>query len=125
MAARSTDEWRGATPDTAIPPRVRLRVWDACGGRCAICARKLRAPDKWDLDHKVALVNGGEHREGNLQVACAWCHREKTAEDVAEKARTAAIRRRHLGIRKPSRFPCSRDSKFRKKIDGTVERRDV
>ena len=125
MTARATDEWRGATPDTAIPPRVRLRVWDACGGRCAICDRKLRAPDKWDLDHKVALVNAGEHREGNLQVACAWCHREKTAEDVAEKARTAAIRRRHLGIRKPSRFPCSRDSKFRKKIDGTVERRDV
>ena len=120
MTARTTDEWRGATPDTAIPNRVRLRVWDACEGRCAICARKLRAPDRWDLDHKVALVNGGEHREGNLQVACAWCHREKTAADVAEKARTAAIRKRHLGIRPPSRMPGARNSKLKKKINGEV-----
>jgi 5-methylcytosine-specific restriction endonuclease McrA len=120
VTARTTDEWRGATADSAIPPRVRLRVWDACGGRCAICARKLRAPDRWDLDHKVALVNGGEHREGNLQVACSWCHAEKTAADVAEKARTAAVRKRHLGIRPPSRMPGARSSKLKKKIDGSV-----
>lgn len=120
MAARSTDEWIGVSPDSAIPPRVRLRVWDACGGRCAVCDRKLRAPDKWDLDHKVALINGGAHRESNLQVICSWCHREKTNADVAEKAKTAAVRKRHLGIRPPSRFATARTGKFKQKISGEI-----
>ena len=121
--ARTTDEWIGASPDSAIPPRVRLRVWDACGGRCAICQRKLRAPDKWDLDHTVALINGGGHRESNLQDACSWCHRDKTNADVAEKAKTAAVRKRHLGIRQPSRFATARAGKFKQKIGGRIEPR--
>jgi len=123
--ARSTEEWIGATPNSAIPKRVRLRVFERDGGRCHISGRKIMPGDAWDLDHVVALVNGGEHRESNLAPALRDKHREKTVADVAEKARTARIRAKHLGIKRKSTFACSRDSRWKKKIDGTVVRRSA
>jgi len=124
MNARTVPEWIGATSDAAIPPRVRIRIWDRANGHCTICTRKIRAGEAWQADHTVALINGGENREQNLRLVCGYCHKGKTAEDVAEKAKTARVRKRHLGIKAPSRFACSRSSGFRKKINGKVEPRD-
>lgn len=112
--ARSTEEWIGKNDDSPIPPRVRLRVFDRCMGICHISGRKIRAGDSWDCDHIVALVNGGEHRESNLAPALRDRHREKTAEDVAEKATVYRKRAKHLGIKKKgSSIPY-------RKFDGTV-----
>ena len=116
---RSVPEWVGKHDDEAIPPRVRLRVWERASGHCQICRRKLGPADKWQADHIVALVNGGKHAEANLQVACDWCHKGKTAEDVAEKASVRAKAIKHIGA-KPKR-PWS---KFRRRMNGTVELRD-
>lgn len=120
MNARTVPEWIAPTPDTAIPPRVRIRIWDRANGHCTICTRKIRAGEAWQADHTVALINGGENREQNLRLVCGFCHKSKTAEDVAEKAKTARVRKRHLGIKAPSRFACSRDSTRRKKVSGEV-----
>ena len=117
---RKTDEWIGRTDDTKVPPRVRLRVFVRHNGVCHLTGRRIRPGDAWDLDHIIALANGGEHRESNFAPAIRAKHREKTARDVAEKAHNDRVRRRHLGIRKPSRFPGSRDSRWKKKIDGSV-----
>ena len=38
---RTVPEWIGKTPDTPAPPRVRLRIFETFGGRCAICGRKI------------------------------------------------------------------------------------
>jgi hypothetical protein len=55
--------------------------------------------DAWDLDHIRALINGGENREGNLApILHGRPHKEKTALDVAEKAKVARLRAKHLGI---------------------------
>lgn len=124
MTGRSVPEWQGATPDTAIPRRVRARVFESAGGCCQICTRKLRPGDRWDCDHIVALANGGMHAESNLQVACGNCHKDKTARDVAEKARTHRIQARHAGIKRPSSFACSKSSPWKKKINGTVVPRE-
>jgi 5-methylcytosine-specific restriction endonuclease McrA len=69
-------------------------------GICHISGRKIGTGDSWDCDHIVALVNGGEHRESNLAPAIKDKHREKTAEDVAEKSRVYRKRSKHLGIKK-------------------------
>jgi 5-methylcytosine-specific restriction endonuclease McrA len=98
MVGRSVPLWVGATPDAKVPPRVRLRIFEREGGRCWISGRKIMAADAWDLDHKIALINGGTHSEDNLFPALRDKHREKTAEDVAEKSKTARIRAKHLGI---------------------------
>jgi 5-methylcytosine-specific restriction endonuclease McrA len=124
--SRSVEAWVGRTDDTAIPPRVRLRVWEAACGRCQICGRKLGPADKWDVDHITAIVNGGAHSEANMQVACSWCHKAKTAEDVATKAKGARIRMRHAGIKRKSRpMPGSKASGIKRRMDGTVERRGI
>jgi len=95
--SRSVPEWIGKTDDAKVPPRVRLRVFLAHDGVCHLSGRKIMPGEEWDLDHVKALCNGGEHRESNLAPALRDKHREKTAEDVAERVKTDRIRAKHLG----------------------------
>lgn len=120
--ARSTDEWIGATDDTAIPPRIRLRIFQRAEGRCEVCTRKLMPGDAWQADHIVALVNGGANRESNLRCICDWCHKAKTRADVAEKSRTRRVQAKHAGVKSTSRtpMPFGRQDRRKRKVDGTV-----
>lgn len=122
---RTVPEWVGATDDTPIPKRVKLRVFDDHGGICHISGRKIRPGDRWDADHVVALVNGGENRESNLAPALVEAHREKTAQDVALKAKNNRVRSKHLGIdRSKSPLPFGRGGKWKRKIDGSIVPRE-
>lgn len=126
MTGRSLPEWIGATPDTAIPPRVRARVFARFTGCCQVCTRKIAAGEPWVCDHVIALANGGENAEHNLQVICGWCDRKvKTPADVAEKSAVARKRQKHLGIKtKPSRLmPGDRRGPWKAKVGGGWERR--
>jgi 5-methylcytosine-specific restriction protein A len=96
---RSLKEWIGKHDGSAIPPRVRLRVFERHGGVCHLSGRKIRTGDTWDLDHVVALCNGGKHVESNLAPALRDKHKLKTAADVAEKSMIARKRAKHLGIK--------------------------
>ncbi|MGE5566203.1 MAG: HNH endonuclease [Parcubacteria group bacterium] len=96
--SRSVDLWVGKDDDAAIPPRVRLRVFERFGGVCQISFRKIRPGEAWQCDHRVALINGGRHAEDNLQPVLVEAHKEKTREDVAIKSKTDRIRKKHLGI---------------------------
>lgn len=101
---RSTAEWICKTDDDAIPQRVKVRVFWSHKGFCAKCTRIL-LPGKWACDHIVALANGGQHRESNLQPLCiSPCHSAKTKADVALKSKNYRVNAKHLGIRKPSRM---------------------
>lgn len=121
---RTVTEWIGKTDDSAIPPRVRLRIFERHHGICHLSGRKIASGEPWDCDHVVALVNGGSHRESNLAPALRDKHREKTKADVAEKATVYRKRLKHLGVRPKGRpMPGSRASGFRKRMNGTVERR--
>lgn len=122
---RAVPEWIGKTPDTPIPPRVKLRIWEREGGRCYLSGRKIMPGDAFQYEHVIALCNGGENRENNIRLALSAPHREKTAKDVAEKSKVARVRAKHLGIKKPSRFAGARNSKFKKKIGGAVVNRET
>jgi 5-methylcytosine-specific restriction endonuclease McrA len=77
----------------------------------------------WQCDHIVAVVNGGENRERNLQTLCGPCHGFKTKADVSEKAKVYAVKAKHLGVKKSSRpMPGSKASGIRKRMSGAVER---
>ena len=96
---RTLPEWFGATPDTPAPDRVRLRVLQRHGGRCPVCTRLL-PPNRWDLDHIVAVIEGGENRESNLQPVCNYpCHRDKTRAEVGRKSRAYEIQAVHKGAK--------------------------
>lgn len=124
MSKRKVKEWIGSSPDTAVPPRVRLRVFEAHGGRCYLSGRKIQAGEVWDIEHKVALSLGGENRENNLAPALRQAHMQKTKDDRAQLAKDERVRKKHLGIYKARNpMPGSRGSGVKKKIDGTVVRR--
>jgi 5-methylcytosine-specific restriction protein A len=97
--SRTVTEWIAKTADTKVPPRVRLRVFLRHGGKCHLSGRVIRPGDAWDLDHIVALTNGGVHAETNLAPALRDKHREKTAVDVAEKSRTYRKAAAHAGVK--------------------------
>lgn len=98
---RSVSEWIGKTDDHRAPPKVRDRIISRhpC---CHLCGQPIQTGQRWDLDHVIALINGGENRESNLRPAHTKCHKDKTARDVAEKAKVAAIRMRHNGSVRPA-----------------------
>ncbi|WP_173931353.1 HNH endonuclease signature motif containing protein [Chelativorans sp. Marseille-P2723] len=95
--ARTVKEWIGRTDDHRAPKSVRDRLL-LKHPNCYLCSRKIVAGERMALDHVVALINGGENRERNLRPVHQKCHVAKTQEDVAEKAKVAAIRQKHHGI---------------------------
>ena len=117
---RTLPEWIGKTPDTQPPPRVRLRVFEAKGGKCHRCTRKIRPGESWTCEHIVAICNGGANMESNLGLTCTWCLPLKNAQDLSEKAKVYRSKKRHRGLKKKSRFACARSAKWKKKISGEV-----
>jgi 5-methylcytosine-specific restriction protein A len=102
---REVPEWIGATDDADIPKRVRLRIWERYHGRCPMCGRPL-FPGRYQIDHVIALANGGPHSEYNLQPVCTDpCHSGKTQTDVKQKALHYPKRLANAGIKKKTSRP--------------------
>lgn len=123
--SRATPEWIGSSLDAKVPARVRLRVFMRHDGKCHISGRRIMPGELWDLDHIVAICNGGQHRESNMAPALRDKHKAKTAADVAEKSQTYHKRLSHLGIPKSKGrpFSCGKNTPWKKKITGEVVRR--
>ena len=51
-------------------------------GVCQVCGRAGH-----QVDHIVALCNGGTDDDDNLQVICRPCHEDKTARDQGYKVK--------------------------------------
>lgn len=61
--SRAVEEWIGKTADAPIPPRVKLRVFEAHGGRCHLSGRKIMPGELWECDHVKALSRHPQMRE--------------------------------------------------------------
>jgi 5-methylcytosine-specific restriction protein A len=98
---RTVREWIGKSDDTRPPPRVRLRVFIRDDGTCQCgCKLRITLKDRWQTDHRIALINGGENRETNLVTLLDGHHKIKTREDVALKSKTYRLRRKQAGLKK-------------------------
>lgn len=104
MRTANLKEWIGKSDDSRPPPYVRLRVFNKFDGKCYLSNRKIVSGDKWDLEHILALCNGGENRESNMAPALVAPHKIKTKQDRATKAKNDHVRMKHFGIREPSRL---------------------
>ncbi|KFG68669.1 HNH endonuclease [Microvirga sp. BSC39] len=117
----------GSTPRKALTPTQRLKLFESWHGCCCICERKIQAGEAWIDEHIRPLAMGGTNEldnRGPAHKACADAKTHGKDGDLARIAKAKRIKMRHVGIRKPSKFPTSRDSRFKQKINGDlVDRR--
>jgi len=66
--------------NTSLSARVRRELNSAGSGECASCWRTFAAAGL-QIDHRVALVDGGSDVISNLCFLCVECHRNKTTEE--------------------------------------------
>jgi 5-methylcytosine-specific restriction endonuclease McrA len=100
--------------------RTKAEAFSRCRGRCEGCGSLLR-PGHFEYDHANPDAFGGSATLDNCSVLCSSCHGEKTfRRDIPAIAKSNRIRARQAGIKKKSKFACSKDSKWKKKVDGSV-----
>ena len=114
LMGRTIPEWIGKSPDTQPSKAVKDRLFLRQNGRCAITGQKIRPGDETHVDHVLALKDGGENREGNLQLVLAKPHRAKTADENKGRAKERRIRLKHAGLWPKSKNPI-RSRGFQKK----------
>lgn len=115
--ARSVPEWRGRTDDSMPPARVKDRIRERQGNRCAISGVLLGPGVKVEYDHIVPLWLGGANTESNLQAVTSESHKAKTATEAKVRAKANRVRKKHLGIKNEKK---SNWSRLGKRMDGTV-----
>lgn len=110
----------GTTKRRAMSPTRRLRIFEAHKGLCVICGGKIDGVrEKFIIEHVRALGLGGADDDANCGPAHSVCADVKTqVGDIPAIARAKRRKMKALGIKKPSRFPGSRDSKVKAKIGG-------
>jgi hypothetical protein len=107
---------------TEFTTKTKALAFDRCKGNCEKCGARLTI-GKFRYDHIIPDWMGGDNSLENCCVQCLGCDKPKTASDQKNIAKTKRIRQKHIGIKKKSSFACSKDSKWKKKLDGTVVRR--
>ena len=66
------------TPRINIPQSVKKYVLQRNNYQCQSCGKK-NTETKLNIDHIVALANGGSNDISNLQVLCSKCNQNKKA----------------------------------------------
>ena len=112
-----------------IAPRINVlayEIGERHGGICHLCSMKVIPGEDWDVSHDIPLEAGGKDDETNWLVAHRKCHRVHTSTvDAPLIAKVKRIHQRHIGAKKSrSPLPGGRHSKWKKKMDGSVVRRD-
>ncbi len=137
-ASRCSASWRNAMLHFALcrsaPPRLATQrlmrrefskrtkdlAADRANGHCESCGRQLLHRGDYHFDHTIPDGLTGEPTLENIQVLCKSCHRDKTKKDVGVIAKAKRNRRKARGIKDKSRFACSRDSRWKKKLTGEI-----
>ena len=109
-----------------ITPKMRAEIFVRHDGTCHLCSMKVTAGQEWDVSHEQPLEAGGRDDASNWLVAHRKCHRAHTsAVDMPLIAKVKRIHQRHIGAKKSkSPMPFGRGSKLKRKMDGSVVRRD-
>jgi 5-methylcytosine-specific restriction endonuclease McrA len=103
----------------------RVKIFRDNGGICHLCGGKIDGTkEAWELEHIIPFAMGGADDESNLRPAHKRCHLRKTVSDVAAIAKAKRREANHIGAKASSNpIPGSRNSQWKRKIDGTTVRR--
>ena len=72
--------WRATERAVWVEPIVPLVVYELADGICGLCGGDV-PPDKYEIDHVLSLLGGGEHSYENVQLSHVSCNRRKAAEE--------------------------------------------
>lgn len=105
-----------------ITTKMRADIFVRHKGVCHLCQMKVVPGQEWDVSHDIPLEAGGKDDQSNWFVAHRKCHRIQTATiDIPLISRVKRISQRHIGATQSKNpMPGSRNSKFKRKMDGTV-----
>lgn len=122
---------------TEFPQSVRKAAFRRCCKECRVegienrpgvpqcegCGNELRSGGVY-YEHMDPDGLGGDNTLENCQVRCANCKKAKDKVDNARMTKADNVAKASYGLkRKKKPFPGSRASGWKRKIDGTVERR--
>lgn len=108
-----------------ISAKARVALFQKHDGVCHLCGGKINVGEAWEVEHIIPFAMGGADDESNWSLAHIKCHRAKTTEDVGNIAKAKRREARHIGAKvSKSPLPFGRQSKFKRKMDGTVVLRE-
>ena len=100
------------------------RIFLQRNGICYLCGTQIRG-EIYEIEHPEELADGGSDNDADLYPVHIRCHKAKTA-----AARAPRSKRNNLVTagwqskpRKSAPMPGSKLSKFKRRMNGTVERR--
>lgn len=98
------------TERLSLSRKTREAIKGAQGDRCFVCGIELGG--KFEVDHRQALVHGGDNSRGNLAALCIPCHAGKTRIDVKNNAKVKRSQKKMQVIKRepgepkpPSNWP--------------------
>ena len=101
--------------------KVRKAAYDRAEGICECGCGQPFGKERIEYDHILPDFLGGTNDLENCQAIRLSCHKAKTASDMRAISKTRRIRNKQRGLTatKPP-FPGSKNSRFKKCLDGTV-----
>lgn len=109
-------------PRKPLTRNQRLKAHDEHGGTCCVCLQPIDKGERFIDEHIIPLALGGTNDKSNRGMAHIQCAKIKTKRDQALIAKAKRVRAKHLGFKKKNRskFACSKDLPFKKKLSGEV-----
>ena len=109
-----------------MSPSRRARIFAAHAGRCHICGEAIDGTrERWEAEHIVPYALTRDDSDDNLAPAHQRCHAGKTPGDVTQIAKAKRVERKHTGAHRPrATLPGGKDSRWKRRIDGTAVPRD-
>lgn len=113
-------------PRKPLTSKQRLEMFIRHNGICCICGFKIDGVrEMWD-EHINPLWLAGDNSAENRAPAHVRCARQKTASEATDRAKIRSSAEKHFGAYRPKGrpMPGSRRSGLKRKMDGTVVRRE-